>query len=104
MASLVINGSTDGATLVAAPTARLFIRVVSLNLTAEADVDVTLKSNSTIIWATKAMGGATTGAGIVLAPYQVIDCVPGEALVIGLSGSVTVQGSMEYVILGQPTQ
>ena len=104
MPNLPINTSTDGATLVAAPTARLFIRVLSLNLTAEADVDVTLKSNTTVIWYTKAMAGATTGAGIVLPPNQVIDCTPGEALVIGLSGAVTVQGSLEYAIYGQPVQ
>ena len=102
MANLPINTSTDGDTLVAAPGSMQFIRVYSLNLTAEADVDVTLLSDATAIWYSKAMAGATAGAGIVLPPGQVIDCSPGEPLKIGLSGAVTVQGSLEYLILGPP--
>jgi hypothetical protein len=102
VANLPVNTSTDGTTLVAAPGSRQFVRVVSLSLTAGGAVDVTLKSNSTVIWYSKAMSGATAGAGIVLPKGQVIDCAPGQALVIGLSASVAVQGSLEYIVLGPP--
>lgn len=102
MASLLINTNTDGATLVAAPGARQFIRVNSLNITGDDQVEISLKSNNTTIWKTYAANDLTSKGGIVLAPGQVIDCAPGEALKIGLDGAVNVAGSLEYTIKGLP--
>lgn len=102
MASLLVDTNTDGATLVAAPGSRQFIRVLSLNLTADGQVEVSLKSDTTVVWKTYAMDDPATKGGIVLPPRQVIDCAPGEALKLGLSGAVGVAGSLEYLILGPP--
>lgn len=102
MASLYINTNTDGDTLVAAPGSRQFIRVRNLNITADDQVQITLKSNTTVIWGTYATDDTNSLGGIVLPPGQVIDCAPGEALKIGLSGAVSVRGSLEYLVLGQP--
>jgi hypothetical protein len=105
MPSLVVNSSTDGQQLVAAPGARRFIRVIGLDLTAGSAVaPVSLKSNNTtVIWETQAMGGSSAG-GIVLNVdrERTIDCNPNESLNLGLNTSVTVQGTIEYIILGPP--
>jgi len=104
MPSILIDTSTDGTTIVAAPDAFNHIRVLGLNLTADDAVTVSLKSNSTTIWKTYATNNPTTPGGIVIPtdPNNTIDCAPGEALKLGLSGAVAVAGTLEYVILGRP--
>lgn len=103
MPNLLVDTSTDGATLVAAPNSRQFIRVTGLNLTADGQVTVSLKSNSTTIWKTYAMNDPSVKGGIVIPVEQMtVDCAPGEALVIGLSAAVAVAGSLQYVIHGPP--
>ena len=104
MPSVVVNTSTDGTQLVAAPAAGCFIRVNGLDLTAAGGaVVVGLKSNNTTtIWTTEAMN-ATGANGIVLNvdKHRTIDCNPGESLNLGLSAAVTVQGTIEYTVLGR---
>lgn len=105
MPALFVDTSTDGATLVAAPSApRCFIRVNGLNLTANGAVTVSLKSNTTTIWKTYITSDPAVKGGIVLPVdgNQTIDCAPGEALNIGLSAAVAVTGTIEYVIYGPP--
>lgn len=106
MPSLLVDTNTDGTTLIAAPTARMFIRVLGIDLTADGQVEVTLKSGSTVIWKTYSTNDATVKGGIVLNTDMVrdLDCAPGEALVLGLDGAVSVAGTIEYTIYGQPVQ
>lgn len=105
MPSLKIS-NVDGDTLVAAPSAYQFIRVIGLDLTASGDADnVSLKSDTTVIWDTYAMN-RSDGGGIALNidPNRTIDCAPGKALklAVGAGGGVTIKGSIEYVIKGRP--
>lgn len=103
MPSLAIS-AVDGATLVAAPSAFQFIRVIGLDLTASADADnVSLKSDSTVIWETYAMN-RTDGGGIVLNvdPNRTIDCLPGQALKLGVGNGATIKGTIEWVCKGRP--
>ncbi len=106
MPSLAIATNTDGTTLVAAPTsAKNFIRVKGLDITGADAVTVSLLSNTTVIWSTSAAGNSGQAGGIVLnlADGRTLDCAGGEALKIGLSASVAVKGSIEYIILGPPS-
>ncbi len=103
MPSLPVS-ATNGDTLVAAPSAYQFIRVIGLDLTASADADaVSLNSDSTVIWSTYAMN-RTDGGGIVLNvdPNRTIDCLPGQALKISVGTGVTIKGTIEYVVKGRP--
>lgn len=101
MPSELIDTSTDGDTLIAAPDPRMFIRIKGLDLTGAGDVTVTLKSNNTVIW--KSYAASADGAGIVLdcSAVRDLDCAPGEALKIGLSAAVAVAGSVVYELKGQ---
>lgn len=103
MPSLLIN-NVDGDTLVAAPSAYQFIRVVGLDLTASGDADVvSLASDSTAIWSTYAMN-RSDGGGIALNidPNRTIDCAPGKPLKLVVGGGATVKGTIEYVVKGRP--
>lgn len=100
MPNVTFTGQADGATLVAAPAAKCFIRVLGGELSSAAAINlVTLKSASTVKWQTERMKATPFSADIVVDPQRTIDCAPGEALTLGASsGSVT--GNLEYVILG----
>lgn len=105
MPSLKVS-NVDGDELVAAPSAYQFIRVIGLDLTASGDADaVSLKSNTTEIWNTYAMN-KSDGGGISMNvdPNRTIDCLPGQALKLGVGagGGVTIKGSIEYVVKGRP--
>jgi hypothetical protein len=104
MPNLLVDTNADGHELVPAPGAYQFIRVIGLNLTAAAPVVVTLKSGSTVIWKSYAMDDANSLGGIVIPTDEnnTIDCAPGQALNLGLSGTVGVAGSIEYVVKGRP--
>jgi hypothetical protein len=100
MPALVVDTSSAGdATLVAAPTSKVFTRVIGVDLSAASAVTVTLKHGSTAIW-TKTInaGQAPTGPTAELT----LDCAPGTALVINLSGAVAVKGVVQYIQLGAP--
>lgn len=103
MPAAVVDTSTDGTVLVAAPSASLGVsrRIVILgfDLTSIEAVIVSLKSGSTTIWTTQAMNG-TTGGGIEVPVSNDSDlmCDPGTALTIGLSAAKTVKGTIRYAI------
>lgn len=104
MPSLAVD-NVDGATLVVAPNAYQFIRIIGIDLTASADADVvSLKSGSTVKWSTYAMN-RSDGGGIVpsnIGPQTPIDLNNGEALVLGVGGGATVKGSIEWIVKGRP--
>lgn len=103
MPAAVVDTSTDGDTLVAAPSQAMGVdrRIVILgyDLTAAGQVDVALKSNTTTIASTNAMD-STTGGGLVMPVSDDSDlmCAPGEALKIGLSAAVNVKGTIRYAV------
>lgn len=104
MPSIAVD-NVDGATLIAAPNAYQFIRIIGVDLTASADADVvSLKSGSTVKWSTYAMN-RDDGGGIVpsnIRPEAPVDMNNGEALVLGVGGGATVKGSIQYVVKGRP--
>lgn len=102
MPSLRVS-NVDGDTLVAAPSAYQFIRVIGLDLTTPTQTVMGLKSNTTQIWDTNAANN-TTGGGLVLNTdaNRTIDCLPGQALKLSSSGGGTIKGSIEYVVKGRP--
>ena len=103
MPSLKVDNG-DGTTLVVAPSAKQFIRVIGLDLTASAASTVSLLSDATVIWTTSAMDAAAAPRGIVLgiSKDRTIDCANGKALKLGATGGATIKGSIEYVVLGIP--
>lgn len=104
MPSLAVS-NVDGDTLITAPNAYQFLRIIGVDLTASADADVvSLKSGSTVKWSTYAMN-RTDGGGIVpsnISPQSPIDLNNGQALVLGVGGGATVKGSIQYVVKGRP--
>lgn len=100
MPFLVVDTNSSGdTTLVAAPTSKVFTRVIGVDLSSASAVTVTLKHGSTAIW-TKTInaGQAPTGPTTELT----LDCAPGTALVLNLSSGVAVKGGIEYIQLGAP--
>ncbi len=101
-----INATGD-TTLLAAQGARLFIRTKGLDLTSSDALVVELRGTTKgTIWSTEAMNNSGQAGGIVLNADQVrdLDTNPGDALIIGCTGSATLKGSLDYVVLGQGTQ
>lgn len=100
----LINATGSGdTTLVAAPGARQFIRVLHYHVTAKSPTVVTMKSGSTtkdICYATNASGG---GIATPEYPTGIFDCGLGEALIINLSTAASVGGAGKYTIKGQAT-
>ncbi len=98
MPSTVVDTSTDGEQI-AAGVAGKQIRVVGLDLTADGQVVVTLKSNnSTVIWKTYAMNDASVLGGIVIPISNDRDmlCAVGESLNLGLGASIAVSGTINW--------
>lgn len=98
---LNLTGSGD-TTLLAAPGAHLFIRVLHYNLTSDRPVTVLFKSGSE----TKTGTYGTFGSGGGIAPYSeeaAFDCNPNEALVGNLSVAANVIGNIRYTIKGGVT-
>lgn len=97
--------NVNGATLITAPNAFQFIRLIGIDLTASEDADVvSLKSASTVKWSTYAMN-RSDGGGIVPAnvgPQTPIDLNNGEALVLGVGTGATIKGSIEFIVKGRP--
>lgn len=104
MPTIPVNTSTDGATLVAAPASNQSIIVLGFDLVANGAVQISLKSDNTVIYG-PTYAGAAAGGGVALNvdPNRDLKCSPGEALKIGLSGAVAVGGSLTYVIKGPPS-
>lgn len=100
MPTILVDTSADGDTLVAAPGAGKRVRVVGCDLTANAAVTTTLKSNTTTIWKTYATTNAGGGAVLPLDVNRDMDCGDNEALKIGLSSAAAVAGSLTYRIIG----
>lgn len=101
MPNVTFSGQADGATLIAAPAAGCFIRVLGGELSsAAAIVTATLKSDTTVIWETKGMGATPFAAVIPTDKQRTIDCEPGKALKLGLSGGAA-SGNLQYVIYGR---
>lgn len=94
----VVNATGTGdTTLVPAPGARQFIRVLNYHLTASATQTATWKSGST----TKCIDYLGTGNAVDVdgGTTGIFDCAPGEALVLTASGG-NVGGSGKYTIMG----
>lgn len=100
MPTILVDTSTDGDTLVAAPGAGKFIRIVGCDLTSNGAVTVSLKSNTTTKWKTYATTNAGGGAVLPLDESRDLDCDLNEPLKIGLSAVVAVAGSLTYAIKG----
>lgn len=103
MPAIDVN-NVDGDTLWPAPSAYQFIRVIGGDLTSTGDAgEVSLKSNTTIKYRTQAMTEEGRGIALNVDPNRTIDCSPGEALKLGVTGvGVTIKGSLEIVVLGRP--
>jgi len=103
MPAAVVNTSTDGDILVAAPSQSMGVdrRIVILgfDLTSVEAVIVSLKSGSTVLWTSNAMNNST-GGGIEVPISNDSDmmCAAGVALTIGLSAAKTVKGTIRYAI------
>jgi hypothetical protein len=100
MPTQTFDGQADGATLIAAPAAGCFIRVLGGELSSpSAIVTVSLKSDTTVIWETKVMGATPFAASMNVDKERTVDCAPGQALKLGASAGA-VSGQLEYVIYG----
>ena len=104
MPSILIEGQADGAILYPAPGKAMFIRVTGLDMTSAGQGFVTLKSGTTEIWSTASMDNASQAGGIVLNvnKERTLDCAPGQALVFGNPSGITVKGSVQIEIFGNP--
>jgi hypothetical protein len=104
MPSILIDGQADGAVLYAAPGKGMFIRVSGIDLTAASQGIVSLKSGTTEIWATQAMNNVTGVGGIVIPvdKERTLDCAPGQPLVLGNPSGVTLKGSLQVEVFGNP--
>jgi hypothetical protein len=92
---------TASGTIVAAPSAGYKIAVIQMALVASAALTaVTLQSHTTTGIAT---GGVTLAAnGQLVLPYSPcpwLTCVPGEALDLQITGTGTLAGTINYVVL-----
>lgn len=104
MPTILIDGQADGAVLQAAPGKGMFIRVSGLDLTAASQGVIALKSGTTEIWSTEAMNNSTGVGGIVVNVdrERTLDCAPGQALVFGNPSGITVKGSVQVEVFGNP--
>jgi len=99
MPSILIDSNTDGTSLVAAPGANRRIRINGFSLTAAGTVTVSLKdgASGSAVW----KGYLGTGLGVVVpasADWELF-LTANTALVLGLSGSVAVAGSLDYTVV-----
>jgi hypothetical protein len=99
MPSLPISYNTSGnQTVLAAPAANKFIRVLGYVLNAAGAVNVR--------WSGSPTAGNTTGAMDLAAAGSTIssdlgfDLSPGDSLVLNLSAAVQVSGHVSYTIVG----
>ena len=93
---------TSSGTIVAAPPAGYKIALVQLFLVASAAVTVVnLQSHTTTGIATGGVSLPAAGSQLVLpfSPATWLTCVPGEALDLEFTGTATLAGSVNYVIM-----
>lgn len=103
----VINASGSGDNeLIAAPPANQFIRVLHYHLTSKAAVDVKLYSAASASGnlLDVCYGTSVPGGGVSVSSFQdgVLDCNPGQALIMNLSTGASVGGAIRYTIKGGP--
>ena len=98
MPSALIDTSTDGAILVAAPGAGKQIRLLGWNIVGAGDVEVSFKSGSTVLWTSLATNADGSGIVIPMDTDRDLHCNTNEALTIDLSAAVRVTGSIDYCI------
>lgn len=98
MPSALIDTSTDGAVLVAAPGAGKQIRLLGWNITGAGDVEVSFKSGSSVLWTTLATGADGSGIVVPMNTDRDLHCDTNVALTIDLSSAVRVVGSVDYCI------
>lgn len=98
----LINTSSSGdVTLVPAPTGPgAFIRVLNYHVTSAGSTVVTFKSGTTVIDVCQST--TVAGSGIATPNYDggVLDCFPGQALVLNNSAGVAIGGAGKYVVIG----
>lgn len=99
MPSILVDSSTDGTVLVAAPGANKRIRVNGFSLSAAGAVTASLKDGAagSAVW----KGTMATGVPHTLLPKAdwEIFLTANTALVLGLSGAVNVAGTLNYAVV-----
>lgn len=100
MPNVAIDTAASGdTTLVAAPTATQFIRVMSYVMTAAGSVVVKMYDGTN-----EYVGPATMAAASTISDHgnrePAFDCQPGQPLKINLSAPIQVSGVLRYVVKG----
>ncbi len=98
MATVAVDTSTDGDTVIPAPGDGKQIQIDSWDLTSADAVIVSLQSGSTVLWSTNATNIAGGGAGIVVpySPSRTIVADTNTPVTIGLSDAINVLGTIDY--------
>jgi len=91
-----ISAATSGDNTVVAAVAGKCLRVLSLTFTCSADVAVGWKSNTTVLIDPMSFA-AKGGMDCNRHPGWFCNTLLGEALIINLSGTVDVRGSLNYI-------